>query len=163
MYEFKELLDYCKAQAISNTLATNELTVWRSLCRNYSKTFSTPLHIVFDMDPEEVMLAVFENQLDDFREEDIEAVLEQIYMLEDPEYERTRRDELKHFIDMAEEQEAERLRLGKPIHKAMKGETSIKETLPEKANKPKENKPSGGSINLSYLERMDSGDPDNGF
>lgn len=161
--DFKELLDYCKAQAIANTLEGNELTVWRSICRSYSQKFHTPLHLVFEMDPEEVMLAEFEDQLDGFKDEDIENVLEEIYMLEDPDYEKSKRDELKHFIDMAEEQEAERLRLGKPIHKAMKNETSIPETLPEKNKKPKENKPSGGSINLSYLEKMDKDDKENGF
>lgn len=161
--EFKELLDYCKAQAIANTLEGNELTVWRSICRSYSQKFHTPLHLVYDMDPEEVMLAEFEDQLDGFKEEDVESILEEIYMLDDPDYESSKRTELKNFIEMAEEEEAERLRLGKPIHKAMKEETSIPETLPEKPKKSKENKPSGGSINLAYLEKMDSQDEDNGF
>lgn len=161
--DFKELLDYCKAQAIANTLEGNELTVWRSICRSYSKKFFTPLHIVFEMDPEEVMLAEFEDQLDGFKEEDLENILEEVYMLEDPEYEKSKRTEIKNFIEMAEEEETERLRLGKPIHKAMKNEVSIPETLPEKPKKSKENKPSGGSINLAYLEKMDKDNKDNGF
>ena len=161
--DFKELLDYCKVQAISSTLASDELSVWRSICRSYSKKFHTPLHLVLEMDPEEVMLSEFEDQLDDFKEEDVENVLEQIYMIEDPNYVAAEREDLKEFMAKAERDEEERLRLGKPIHKELKNEVSIKETLPKKVEPLKEPKPTGGSLNLSYLEKLDSSDRENGF
>lgn len=149
--DFKELLDYCKAQAILNTLESNEVSVWRSICRSYSEKFSTPLHLCLDgtIPPEDIMLAEFENQLKDFDEEtDAESILDQIYVLEDPEYEKQKQEELEEFIDEAEKQEEERVRLGKPIHKALKKEVTIEEPINQM--------PAGGSINLSYLENEEN-------
>lgn len=160
--EFKDILEFCKAQAICNTIEPTELSVWRSICRSYSKKFHTPLHVVLAMDPEAVMIAEFEDQLEDFdKDKDLEAILDQIYTLEDPEYEGQKRQDLDDFIDHAEHEEQERIKAGKPIHKSMKNETSLK-TLPEKSvDKPKK-LPASGGINLSYLEKEESG-MGNGF
>lgn len=157
--EFKDLLDYCQAQAIANTLENTELSVWRNLCRNYSTRFSTPLHLCLDgtIPMEDIMLAVFEDQLDNFEEEkDLENILDTIYAMEDPEYEKQKRDELEDFIIKAEKEEEDRLAAGKPIHRALRGEASLptEETLPEK--KPLE-LPKSGGINLSYLEKEENG------
>lgn len=161
--EFKDLLDYCQAQAIANTLENTELSVWRSLCRSYSKKFATPLHLCLDgtIPMEEILLAVFEDQLDDFDEEkDLENMLDTIYSMEDPTYEKQKKHELAEFIEKAEKEEEERLAAGRPIHRALKGEAgeasiSSEETLPKK-EKPKE-LPKSGGINLSYLENEENG------
>ena len=43
MIEFKDLTDYCQALAIANKLSPTEESVWRSICRSYSKKFNEPL------------------------------------------------------------------------------------------------------------------------
>jgi hypothetical protein len=152
--DFKDLLDYCKAEAIANTISTNEISVWRGLCRSYSQKFATPLHLCLDgtIDPEAIILAEFEDQLCGFKEEDhLESILDEIYALEDPEYEAEKRKDLEDFMEKAEREEAERLRLGKPIHRAMKEETTLQKGPIE------EPKRTGGSINLSYLEKEEIG------
>jgi hypothetical protein len=153
--DFKELLDTCKAEAIANTLIQNEISVWRQICRNYSQKFATPLHMCLDgtIPPEDIMLAEFESQLDGFDEEkDLEPILEQIYRIEDPNYEEEKSKELKDFMAKVAEEERERIRLGKPIHKAMAKEPNLENTSENPI--PKE-LPKSGGINLSYLEKHD--------
>lgn len=148
MIDFKDVLDYCKAQAIVHTLQGSEEALWRSICRSYSKKFHTPLHLVLNMDPEQVMLAEFEDQLEGFDEtKDLDGILDKVYMLEDPAYEVEKRKELQDFIDKAEREEDERLASGKPIHPSLKNEETLKEVVPSKEL------PKSGGINLSYLER----------
>lgn len=141
---FKDIMDLCNAQALADKLEPNQLSIYRYFCRQYSKLFSTELEKVFFLDPTKVVLAVYENKLDgEDTEEEVERYLDTIYGLEDPEYESKKEDELQEFIRQAEEEEAERLRLGKPIHPALKEETTIV--------KPPEG-PKSGFIDLSHLE-----------
>jgi len=154
--EFKELLDWAKSEAIANTLQSTEISVWREICRKYSEKFSTALHLCLDgtIDPQDIMLAHFESQLDEFDEEkDLEAVLDQIYTIEDPDYEKEKSKELDSFVKKAEKDEEERLRLGKPIHKAMKKSNEV--SLPKNPDE-KTPKRTGGSINLSYLAKEEN-------
>jgi len=155
--EFKTLLDWAKAQAILNTLEGTEYSVWRSVCRSYSKTYSTPLHLCLngDIPPEDILLAEFESQLEDIDlEKDIEHILDQIYRLEDPEYERNRANELDDFIVQAELEEKERIKKKKPIHSSLRSETS-KKTLPKSVDELTKNLPKGGHLNLSHLDSND--------
>ena len=159
MLNFRDLLDTCKAEAIANTLVTTEVSVWREMCRTYSKTFHTPLHLVLNMAPEEVALAVFEEQLNDFDDEKhLETILDQIYTLEDPEYEDEKESQVDEFIEQARKDEEERLRLGKPIHRAMKNE----DVLPGIAEPPIAPEKSSGFLNLAYLAKEEE-DQEGGF
>ena len=100
------------------------------------------------------MLAEFESQLDLFDEEkDLDALLEQIYRIEDPNYEEEKDKELQGFMARVAEEERERIRLGKPIHKGLLKETELGSTS-EKL--PTKELPKSGGINLSYLEKMDA-------
>lgn len=151
--DFKDLLDLYKSEAINNTISVNEISVWRSICRSYSKKFSTPLHLCLDgtIPMEDILLAEFEEQLSDFdADKDLEAMLDQIYALEDPEYEKSKQDELEEFMEKAERDEEKRIKLGKPIHKEMKQETSLPAAPPK-------NLPKSGGINLSYLSKEEEG------
>jgi hypothetical protein len=153
--DFKDLLDYCKAEAISNTLLNTEISVWRSLCRDYSERFSTPLHMCLngEIPAEDILLAVFEDQLKKFDPEtDLDAMMEQIYRIEDPDFDEKLGEELKEFMAKVAEEEAERIRLGKPIHKALKQEVELGKNTSEK-KPPEPPKKSGGHINLAYLQR----------
>lgn len=157
--EFEELLESAQADAILSFLQSDEVSVWRAICRSYSKKFSTPLHLCLDgtIPMEDILLAEYEDQLEKFKkDEDLEVLLDKIYTLIDPEYEGEKRVELDDFIKKAEREEEERLRLGKPIHKSLKNEPTLK-TLPEKSE-VKENKPTEGFIDLSYLEREENPD-----
>ena len=130
--DFKELLDYCKAEAICHTLTASEVSVWRTLCRNYSKKFSTPLHLCLDgtIPPEDILLAEFEDQLETFDEEkDLEQIIEQIYRIEDPDYDDKASEELEEFMQRTAAEEQERVRLGKPIHRLLKRRATKKSLL----------------------------------
>lgn len=158
--EFKDLADFCQAQAIANKLHPTDEAVFRQFCREYSVIFHTPYHEVLQFDPDFVILAVYEHQLDNYDvETGIEKLLDTIYGLEDPEYAQQKRDELEEFIREAEEEEELRLEEGRPIHKALKdeNEVSLKNTPKNTPLPQNKNLPQGGGINLSYLEKEENG------
>lgn len=140
---FKDLLDSAMASAIADRLAPTEESNYVYWCRQYSKTFHTPLTEVLKLNPVHVVKMVYEDMMDSDSqmEENVDKYLETIYGIEDPEYETLKDKDEEEYLALAEEEEAERLRLGKPIHKALKDETSLPDSLPK-----------SGGINLSYLE-----------
>lgn len=148
-----ELLDCCKAEAIRNTVEPTEDSVWREICREYSKKFSTPLHLCLDgtIPAEDIVLANFEEQLSTFSADDhLDKILEEIYTLADPSYEKGQKKEVDDFMEKAERDEEERLKLGKLIHKGMKEKSPLETDIaPQMVVKKK----TSGSINLSYLAR----------
>lgn len=151
MIDFKDLLEYCQAEAIASKMAPTEDSHWRSICRTYSELFHTPLYMVLEMDPEHVILNVYEKQAEDMDTEDynkLEHIMDTLRIIEDPEYEASRNKEQEEFDRRAEEEEAERIKAGRPVYQA-------KNKMPSLA--PDEKKmPTGGSINLDYLSKQDS-------
>lgn len=149
MIEFKDLLDYCQAEAIANKLSPTEASVYRAVCRSYSKMFHTPLIQVLAMDPEHVILEVYEEQLDsvdDDKYENLEKMLDTILTIEDPEYERLKNEKLDDDIAMYEAEEEERLRLNKPVHPSLAkpGPLDAPAAIPEA--------PKSGKVDLSHLD-----------
>lgn len=137
--EFLELIQYCKAQALRDVLAPTEETIYKSICRAYSQKFHVALPEVFKMDPEHVLLTEFTSQLEEVNlEKHIERILEQIYTLENPDYAKTKEDDLQAFIAQAEKDEKERI---KNLKKASK-----------KKMQALEKKPAGGSVDFSGLK-----------
>jgi hypothetical protein len=158
MIQFKELLEYCQAEAIATRMNPTEDSVWRALCRTYSKMFHTPLSQVLEMDPEHVILNVYEDQAEDMDIEDynkLEHILDTIRTIEDPNYEAKRKDEQDEFDRQAELEEEERIRSGKAVHRSLQKDLDAKRLL-EKGEEPPEKKPTGGMINLDYLSKQDS-------
>jgi len=164
--KFSELLEYCESEAILGKLENTELVVWRYICRSYSKKFNTPLHIVMhQLPPEDVILAHYESELDDYDiEENAEKILDMVYTLQDPEYATQKREELSDDIKRYEEEELERIKTGRPIHKALKNEYSPlgpdlpnQKTLLDAPKVEQKKGPSGGHIDLSYMEDDESG------
>lgn len=149
--DFKDLADFCQAQAVANKLHPTDESVWRKFCREYSNIFNTPLHIVKAMEPVDVVLELYEYQLDDISLDDnMETILDVIYSLEDPEYAKYKRDELKSFMKEAEEEEEQRQRAGRPIHKAMlDDDVSIKNSIPKEAPISEPIKPRSGGIKFT--------------
>lgn len=152
--QFKDLTEYCQALAVAGKLSPDEESVWRYFCRVYSQKFNTPLVQVLEMEPEHVILNVYESQMDDLdTDENLDRMLDIIYGLEDPEYEASKKEELNSFIEQAEKEEKERLSKNKPIHPALRyeSEVSLKNT-PENEAATKE-APKSGGINLAYLAK----------
>lgn len=160
MLEFKELLEYCQAEAIANKMSPTECSIYRSICRTYSKEFHTPLRDVLEMDPEHVVLNVYELQSDSIDTDDyqkLEHILETLRSIEDPEYEKAKEAELAEIDRQAELEEEERLKSGKAVHPSLQKKLDEKRLL-EKGQPVPEKKPTGGFINLDYLAKQDSED-----
>jgi hypothetical protein len=120
--DFDEILDAASAEAIATQLEPTAASTWRKICRTYSKKFNTPLPQVLALNPEEVALQVFEDNLDERDDEDnlIEHLLDLIYTMSDPEYAEKKSVELEQFIQETREEEAERLKEGRPIHPSLR-------------------------------------------
>jgi hypothetical protein len=157
--DFQELIAACRAIALASKLSPSAESDWRYFCRQYSEKFSTPLHEVVLMDPEWIVLNVFERQTDDLDTEDsIELILEKIYQLEDPNYDAKVKKSEEEFDRRAEEEEEERLRLGKSVHPSLKGtpfETRTKKEVPKTPEEAKPELPTEGYVNLDYLAKQD--------
>jgi hypothetical protein len=111
---FIALLEYCKAKSIKNTLQPDEESTWKSFCRAYSKKFHTPLHLVVGMDPENVIQAILDDQYEQMDPvESVETLLEQIYILEDPNYKAQKEEDMGEFVKLAEQKEIARIRKNK--------------------------------------------------
>ncbi len=158
MIEFKELLETCQAEAIANRMAPTEESVWRSICRKYSEQFHTPLAQVLEMDPEHVILNVYESQSEDMDIEDyqkLEHIMDTIKGIEDPDYEAKKQTEQDEFDRQAELEEEERIKSGKAVHKSLQKDLDRKKAI-EKGEPVEPKRPTGGMINLDYLSKQDS-------
>lgn len=154
MIDLKDLLEYCQAEAIANRMNPTEESLYRYFCREYSEKFFTPLYLVLEMDPEHVLLNVYEKRSENIDLEDyqkLEAVLDTIKSMRDPDYENTKQKEQDEFDRQAELEEEERVKSNKPVY-----QPKLKKTLSKKAEAPVEKRPTQGSINLDYLSRQDS-------
>lgn len=137
--DFIDLIHYCKAQALRDVLSPTEESVHLSLCMAYSEKFHVALPEAMKMDPEHVLRVVFASQLESVNiEKNIDSILEQIYTLENPDYEKKKEDDLQSFIAQAEADEAVRLK-------------KLKKTSKKKKPEP-EKKPLGGSVDFSSLK-----------
>lgn len=152
---FKEMTDYCQVLAIANKLEPTEESVWRRICRYYARNFNESLSDCLSgkVDAEQILLNVYEDELLNFdHEARLEDLMDLVYSIEDPDYERVKSEDLEEFIEDAEAQEEERIKAGKPIHKAMKNDNILNETsLPSEPPMP-----TSGGINLSYLEQHEN-------
>ena len=159
MIPLNDLVDFCRAEALSGKFYPTEVSDWRWFCREYSKSFHTPLHIVMtELDPEHVILCVLEEGLDAKRltkREDFDKIVEELRRLEDPDYDANRVKEIEDWSAGIEEWESNRQATGAPLPK--KGANNAPDA-PVKTQMPKE-----GGINLQYLSSEEDGNPDNGF
>jgi hypothetical protein len=154
MIHLNDVVEFCKAQALAYKLYPSEEADWRWFCREYSKTFHTPLHQVLEMEPEHVILCVFEDMFDSKRLKDkkhFDQIVDELRRLEDPNYDATKANEMDDWVAGVEEWDDAREEVGLPI--PIKGVKSAQEK-----ELPKE-----GGINLAYLSKEEEKDPDNGF
>lgn len=158
MIDFKDLLEYCQAEAIASRMSPTEASVWRQICRTYSEKFHTPLHQVLEMDPEHVVLNVYEARAEDMDTEDyqkLEHIMDILMGIEDPNYESKKLAEQEEFDRQAELEEEERIRAGRAVHKSLQKDLDRKKALENGEPEPSK-KPTGGMINLDYLSKQDS-------
>lgn len=147
MITLKDIVDFCRVESVASKLNPTEEARWRKFCRDYSKKFFTPLHEVYNMDPEFVILQVLEEQLDDVDPvEHLETLMNVVYGVEDPNFEATQEKDLQEFIKDAEEEEESRVAEGRAIYQPKKKKSE---------EKPKKELPKQGYLNLSYLEKQD--------
>ncbi len=155
MIPLNDVVDFCRAEALANKLWPTEISDWRWFCREYSKTFHTPLHIVMEMDAEHVILCVLEEGLDSkslARREDFDKIVDELRHLEDPEYESNKEKAMEDWTAGIEEWDAQRVQKGAPLPRKGKQEpTRVPKPLPKE-----------GGINLAYLSKEQESDPDNG-
>jgi hypothetical protein len=143
-----DLLTYCRIHAISTCFNPTEESIYRDACRSYSKTFHTPLEDVFKLDPEVVFLANYEEQLSDIDlEENVESLLEQIYAIEDPDYFKSKEDDLQQFIQKVQQEEYEKV----------SKKQSSKNSLPKIENPIPPDKPIQGSFSADNLNMKNEG------
>lgn len=160
--DFQELADALRALAIANLLSPTADSVYRKICRAYSKRFSTPLHEVIDLSPEFVILNYFEDDLEDVDVDDnVEVLMDRIYSIEDPEYESMKKEEFDEFAEQAEEEERKRIAAGRAIHPALAKESTLlgvpnQKNTSKNEEPPSDNLSKGGYVNLSYLENQDN-------
>ena len=134
-----DLLELTQAKAILSKIRPNESSVWRGIMREYSKTFHVPLTEVPKLDPEEVLLNLYENQMDSLdldEDKDFNRLMEKLYLLDDPEYDaqRDRDEEAANLLILEEENQ-------KIAEKALK----------KKSKEVKKELPLSGGLNLAYL------------
>ncbi len=151
-----DVIEFCKAQALAYKLYPSEEADWRWFCREYSKVFHTPLHQVLEMEPEHVILCVFEDMFDSKRLKDpkhLEQIIDELRRLEDPDYEATKANEMDDWAAGIDEWDDARVEAGISVTGLKKGANPTM--------KPKE-LPKEGGINLAYLSKEEEEDP-NGF
>jgi hypothetical protein len=147
MIHLFELMELQKLKAISTKFQPTEESIWRSIKREYSKTFSVSLLEVSNLDPEEILLDLYEDQLDGADLDDeklLQRILDNLYRIEDPDYDDKKEQEEKLANEriLKEEEELQKKKVAKKAAK-LKNTSVKKEPVQEISN--------AGGINLSYL------------
>lgn len=142
------MLEACKAEALKELLLPTEDSIWRSICRTYSKTYSTPLHEVMKLDPEFVLKTYYASSLDEVSiDGNLEGLLDSLYSLRDPNFQRNKELSFEDEIKRAEEKEKKRIKEGKSVRESLrKNKTAPVEDTPPPVDGPKE-----GFVNFAHL------------
>jgi uncharacterized protein YdiU (UPF0061 family) len=105
--DFNDLFLKIQAEALANTVEPTLDSVYRRICRTYSKEFHTPLHQVFELPFAQVLLNVLEERFSYQNIED-EKFLIQIQKAIDPNFEEEMEEDLKEWIEKIEEEERQK-------------------------------------------------------
>lgn len=160
--DFTDLLNDAKVDAIQSVLLPTEASAWRGICRSYSIMFYTPLHVVETLDPEKILQAIYEQQLDNFDpEKHTQGLYEQLCRIENPDWEEDEEEDLEDFIAKAEAKELERVKSGKAI-KGLDKPNAKMPTLENTTTKEpvKSNLPISGGVNFDHLAALEQEESD---
>lgn len=159
---FKDIIDYCRMEAYNSVMLPTESSVWRSFCREYSTKFHTPLLEVEEkLDPEHVIRHVLESQMEGIElEEHIESMMDTIYTVADPNYSAEKAREQQDFDERTVKEEEERKARGESLFDYLR-RNSVKKKVKAEMAKPAlpPGAPTKGSVDLSHLEKEESGGP----
>lgn len=163
---FEDLMNYCKAEAIASLVDPTYESIYRYLCREYSTKFHTPLDQVFKLDPEFVMLHVWESRYEKMDlDDELENILDTIYTMQDPEYSKAKADEQQAFDEQAEKEEEERIASGESLtahlKKNQKKNSKGKNKDIEKVPSP--GLPKSGGIDMEKLKHLEKEEKEGGF
>lgn len=151
----REIIDVCRVEAIVSRISVSEESEWRAFCRYYSENFHTALHIVLVMEPEFVIKHCFEHKLQNVDVlEKMTELMNEVYVIEDPEYEATTSPDLAEFIAKAEADEVARVKAGKPVHKNKNKKFDEASLIPETPKELPPNLPKEGFVNLGYFAKQ---------
>lgn len=143
-----ELLEQAQLLAIESAISPSEESIYRLKCRQYSEKFFTPLHLVEELDPMRVFLALAEDQYHpSVVQDELEELLEKLYKMQDPNYSKMDKQEMEDMVDAVLNKELKRL-----------GKKNPKKSLLDKKTSEKEKKPippKMGSMSFENLEKAD--------
>ena len=145
--DFYTLLEVSQLKAIECALKPSADSIFRIKARQYSVTYHTPLHEVMKLDPLLVLQALDEERYSPGSvDDDLDGILEQLYKIKDPTYDRMSKEDLESLVDTV---------LNKEIKRLSKKKRPTEETIQEEIKKAK-NKPKSGSMTFTDLEKIDS-------
>lgn len=151
---FLDLIQHAELLAISVAISPTEESIYNIRCREYSDRFSTPLHLVYDLDPLFVIRNLFEDR---FRpseiQEEIPELLEKLYQIKDPTYTSMSKQDTEDMVDNVLNREIRRLAKKKdPWTGEVQKPSVVKNTSGEEVKEPP--KKSGG-VSFESLEQID--------
>ena len=147
MLNFYDLFELAQLRALSVALEPTAESIYRMRCRDFSQRFHTPLHLVYELDPMEVLLTLAEEKYPpSIVEEEGEDLLDILYRIKDPMYSRMSAEDTEAMVDSVINKEIKRLAKKRP-------------PTPEKIAsdiKEAEVKPKSGGMSFDSLERLES-------
>lgn len=148
---FSDLVQAAKATAILEKISPNEESVYRNACREYSKRFHVSLKEVLEMNPYNVYLDLFGDQMSGYNLEDIDNIndlLDQLYSIKDPDYDIEQEKAFRKELSEIEEDEERRLALGEAIHPVLEPKNKPPEESPAKEM------PKTGGLNMDLIKQL---------
>jgi len=152
-FTFFDLIQTAQAIAIAGRLSPDEKYIYDRVCREYSKDFSTPLHIVHTLNPEFVLTNYYAEQFSNWNlEESADEIRDMIGALNDPEYDAKREAELREMDRRMLAEEEERVKDNKAIHPVLEKKKSAV-IMPEENIVP-EGLPKSGGLNSKLIQQL---------
>src|ERR1035437_5601595 len=145
--DFYSLFELAQLKAINSALEPSLESIYRMKCREYSVKYHTALHLVYGLNPMDVLQALYEEQYPpSIVEEECEELLDRLYSMKDPSYSRMTQEETEELVDQVLNKELARAKKKKPIT-----QETIQSEIKADAIKPK-----SGSMSFGDLEKQDA-------
>ena len=125
--------------ALSNVISPDDDYLYRKYCRQYSKLFSTPLHIVYELQPDLMLKTVYEYQLEQMEEEDLDLLADKTVNPDD-----YKEEDFDKFVEELEQIE--------------KAKAEAKKMKPVKAPVMNQASDEGQSLNKPVVRKYDEDD-----
>lgn len=105
--DFNDLFLKIQAEAMASTVEPTPDSVYRKICRFYSKEFHTPLHLVHELPFRTVLLNLLEDRYQS-QDQDDEKFIVQVQKIIDPSFEEEMEEDLQDWIEQIEEEERQK-------------------------------------------------------